>query len=215
MKHYPQDAAVYRLLIVPAPRLTADAQRERAKAVVPLGALVQEYGPDTLAEWYEMSRDADVLVVDQLELIPPVRRKGRGVPTAILGQVRGWLRAHKSQIMESSRKAEPDAKRWREAEANVARGHRILVTRRLPTETASELGKRRGEQARRESIVEYYRAHPERAIFVAIWRGAEGDAAAALAALNADLTRRHLPLLGSEASARRAFGDRGKRKSKP
>ena len=203
---------VWRQLIIPAPRLSADKQRERARAHVPLGASYQEFGPDQREAWYCLSRPDDVLGVDQLELIPPTRRKGHGVPTSEFGEARGWLKANDRRVIETSTGKEPDAKRWQEAAKNIARGHRILVQGHLGTDKARELGGRRGRQMARESIVTYYQEHPEREAFAAIWRGAKGDSEAALAALNALFEKRHLPRLGSEASARRAFGPRDKMK---
>jgi hypothetical protein len=208
MKQRFSTTATFRHLIVPAPRLSEDRQRERARLVVPLGGIYQEFGPDQREEWYSLSRESDVLLVDQLELIPPPRKKGSGVPTAEFGEVRGWLRANSRVVIECSTGLEPTQKRWQEAAKNIARGHRILIQGHLGTDKARDLGKRRGAQMKRESLVDYYKNHRDHGIFAAIWRGTKGDAETARAKLNAYLEQHHFPPLGSEASCRRAFGVR-------
>lgn len=169
--------------------------------IVPPGARVMEVtDTDMLAE---MTRQGDVVIVFRLEFIPPVRSKQCPSPVFVLGEVRAALRHH--VVIESNTGKEPDKARWLEAIRNVKHGHRRVWRK----DRLSAGGKTRGAQVSRESVVNYWRDHPEHALFRAIWKSNDHpNALRAIEALNAEADKRGYQRVGSQDSARRAFGSR-------
>jgi hypothetical protein len=206
MKRLSTPGTVYRVFVRSVPRATIEDQKARAAVVCGLGASPIVFGPDQLEDWYSIARPDDVLVVDCLEIIPPPRSKKQGVPTALLGQVLGFIRANKLTLIEARTGREPDAKRIREATMNVARG------RRLTTATARELGRKGGEKKPVQTILDYWMNHPEKSTFSRIWRGTEGTYADALDAVNEAAARQNYIAVSSTTMAWRVFGHRTRKR---
>lgn len=195
---------IFRVFLRGGRGASLDKQREDAKAIVPLGATVQEVTDvDMLCR---MTRPDDVVIVFRLEFVPPVRSKECPSPTFVLGQVKAALKG--VRFIESHTQREPDEKRWREAVKNIARGMRKVYRK----DRLSAGGKTRGAQISRESVVNYWRDHPEHERFRDIWKSNQyPNALKAIERLNAEADKRGFQRIGSIDSARRAFGRRMKR----
>jgi hypothetical protein len=166
---------------------------------------VQEFDGEVYHEWVEFARAGDVLVVDRLELIPPFRSKRCPSPVAVLGEVRGLIRAKGLTLIESLTGKEPTPERWREATKNLARGARSS----LKQAKLREGGELRAEQLIRESVESYWKTHKDRAKFQAIWLSRKhANAEEAAEAVNVEAERLNYQRPGSVRACYRAFGDR-------
>jgi len=200
-----------RVLIRAVPGISAERQREAAAVVCGLGARVIEFDGASVEQWFERARHTETAVVYRLEIIPPLRSNAFPSPTAFLGRVEGFFKAQRITLIESETGKSPDAKRWREAEQHIARGHRSIAGR----ERQREAGRATAEKLRRESPVLYWKQHPERERFCAIWMSRKyANSKEAAEAVNVEAERCRYQRIGSVASCNRAFGSRGSRKQR-
>jgi hypothetical protein len=206
MKKEMQTSHVCRVLLRPARGSPEADQRSDAAAVAGKGARLQEFTGDAYEDWATHARPDDVLIVHRLELIPPIRSRRCPSPANALAEIRGVIRGRGATLIESKTATEPDAKRWREAIANVRRGARIIHKR----ERLVAGGKATAEKNKRESPVLYWKSSPRRAAMQAIWMSrAFANSDEARDAVNVECDKLGLPRVGSVSSCIRAFGDRG------
>lgn len=209
MQRYPQGETVYRVFVRSVPRATIEDQRARAAVAVGLGSGVQEFHGDQLDDWYKMARPHDVLVCECLEVLPPFRsKKHGGIPTNVLGEIHGWIKAKQLKLIESRTGKEPSPQRWRDAAKNIAIG------RRLSADEAKSIGRKGGEKKPVQTILDYWKSHPDHAIFKAIWRGTDGTYDDALDALNDEARKRKFIAVSSTTMAWKVFGHRNKQRRK-
>lgn len=193
----------YRIFLRSVPRSTLVDQRARAALTVGLGAGVQEFHGDQLDDWFQLARDEDVLVVECLEVIPPLRsQKLGGIPTNKLAEVHGYIKAKRLKLIEARTGREPDPERWKQAMENVRSG------RRLTADEAKVMGRKGGERKPVQTIMDYWKSHPEHALFKGIWITTAGNYEDALEAVNAEARKRNYIAVSSTTMAWKVFGDR-------